>query len=118
MLKISLFPLDRSRRFGRDVIDDTGDIFHFVADAGRDPFEKLIRDPGDPGCHEVIGRDCPQSHRIAIGPGIALDTDSSGISQYRKILAGLFFKISFLKFRCEDRIGIFQDSELFFCDLT
>ena len=40
----SLLPLDRSRGFGGDVVDDTVDVFDFVDDAHGDFLQHVPRD--------------------------------------------------------------------------
>ena len=52
-------PLDRRRRFRRDVIHHATDAAHLVDDPARDPGEHVVRNASPVGGHEVLRFDRP-----------------------------------------------------------
>ena len=68
-------PLDRARRFARDVVDDAVDAFDFVADAVGNAGEQFVGKAHPIGRHAVLALDDPQSNRIFVGALVAHDAD-------------------------------------------
>ena len=52
----TLLPLDRSRRFARDVVDDAVNVGYFVDDTGADGLQHFPRDAGEVTRHTVDTR--------------------------------------------------------------
>src|SRR5688572_6601492 len=82
----SLFPLDRGRRLGRNVVDDSIDAAHFVDDAGRDGREDVVRQPRPVGRHPVETLHRTDRHGVFVGPGVAHHTDALHWQQHGKAL--------------------------------
>ena len=53
MFLLLLFPLNCSRRFARDVVDDAVDVRYFVHDAGADGLQHFPRDASEVTRHAV-----------------------------------------------------------------
>src|SRR5947207_9241464 len=70
-------PLDRARRFGRNVETDAVNAFHFVDDPARDPGQDVIRHPHPIGGHPVLPLDDPERYGIIVGALVAHHADGT-----------------------------------------
>ena len=74
---LTLFPLNRSRRFAGDIVHHAVDVLHLGDDAAGDFFEHGIGDFRGFHSHGVLGGDGAQGHAIAVGAAIAHDADGA-----------------------------------------
>src|SRR5215475_9962212 len=72
--KISL-PLDRARRFTRDVVTNPVDAFNFVTDSIRNARKQFIGKPYPVGSHTVLAFDDAKNDRVFIGALVTHHTD-------------------------------------------
>ena len=68
---IRLFPLNRRRGFGGDVVEDAVDAGDGVDDAGADAVEDVVGYAGPVGGHKVGGGDAPECQCVVVGPAVA-----------------------------------------------
>src|SRR4029453_3171719 len=80
-LKMISFPLDRARRFARDIVADAIDAFDFVADASRDPGEQFIGKPHPICSHAILTFDDTEDDRVFVSPLIAHHADGADRQQ-------------------------------------
>ena len=110
MLIRKLFPLNRCRRFARDVIDDTVDARHFIDDAAGDDIKDMVGDMGPVTCHAVGAVDGAQSDGVGIGSEVTHDPNTADVRQAGKVLPDTAVKTGFGNFFAEDGIG-FADNQ-------
>ena len=63
---VCLFPLDRSGRFRRNIVNDAVNALDLVDDAHGDAVEHIVRNARPVGGHEVRRCDTAQRERIVI----------------------------------------------------
>ena len=54
---LNLLPLNSSRWFGCNVIDQSVDMWYLVNNSAGNPIQDFIWDSGPVGCHKIGGRD-------------------------------------------------------------
>lgn len=113
-----LFPLNRCRRFARDVIDDTVDARHFIDDAAGDDIKDMVGDMGPVTCHAVGAVDGAQSDGVGIGSEVTHDPNTADVRQAGKVLPDTAVKTGFGNFFAEDGIGFADNGKFFFRDFT
>src|SRR4051794_41171465 len=67
VIRRELFPLDRARRLGGDVVDDAVDAVDLVDDAVADPGQHIVRQPRPVGRHRVLAGDGADGADPAVG---------------------------------------------------
>ena len=107
-----LFPLNRCRRFARDVIDDTVDARHFIDDAAGDDIKDMVGDMGPVTCHAVGAVDGAQSDGVVVGALVAHDADTAHVGQRGKVLARALGHGQLVDLLTPDGVGILHDGDL------
>ena len=100
----NLLPLDRSRWFRGQVIQNPVDAFHLSRDPSGDLLEQRERKIRDRSRHRIYCIDGPQDHRPFKCAGIISDTHRLKVRNRRKILPYLSFQTGFCKFFPQDCI--------------
>ena len=93
-----LFPLDRARGFGSDVVDDPVDARDFVGDANGDFFQNRVGDLRPMRGHEIFRGYGAHDYGIAVSSKIALHAHGADVGNHGKILldveTGFFYFFS------------------------
>src|SRR5258708_10519339 len=71
-----LFPLNRRRRLGTDVVHDAIDSTDLVDDTRRNSLEQLVREARPVGGHAVAALDGTDRGGVLVGPRVAHDADA------------------------------------------
>src|SRR4051812_1823036 len=106
---ICSFPFDGGGRFGGDVVGDAVDAPDLVDDTARYPGEKLVRERGPIGGHEVGGLHRPQGDDILVGPAVAHHADRLDRQKNGERLGGLVIPAGILQFLDKDIVGALEE---------
>ncbi len=117
-LTVWLFPFDRRRRFGADVVTDSIDAGDFIDDSRRHFGEHVVGQSRPIGRHEIVGIDAANDECIFVGSGIAHHSDTLDRQQNGKQLGCLSIKAGFSNFVDHDRVGFTQDFQFRLGDLA
>ena len=71
MFLLLSFPLNRSRRFARDVVDDAVDVGYFVHDTGADGLQDFPRDASEVTRHAVDTRYGTDTDRVIVRSAVS-----------------------------------------------
>ncbi len=66
-----LLPLDRSRRFARDVVDDAVDVGYFIYDTGADGLQHFPRKASEVTRHAVDTRNSTDTNRVVVRSAVS-----------------------------------------------
>lgn len=80
-LFISLFPFDRARRLGGDIVDYAIDLFHFIDDTAAHFVEDFPWEADVVGGHTVGADDGADAYGVIVGVFVAHDTYTAEPSQ-------------------------------------
>ena len=92
------FPLDRSRRFARDVVDDAVDVRYFIDDASADGLQHFPRDASEVTRHAVDTRYGTDSNRVVVRSAVSHDPNAADAWKNREVLPYVAFKAIFGNF--------------------
>src|SRR5262245_21056304 len=104
-----LFPLNRGRRLGTDVVHHPIHTLHFIDDPVRYPAQYVIRDLSPIGRHPIQARHSTKRNDMVIGPLIAHDPYSSDRQQHGKRLPNLPVQTGGANLLVENGFGRSQD---------
>ena len=88
-------PLDRSRRFARDVVDDAVDVGYFIHDAGTDGLQDLPRDASEVTRHAVDTRYGTDSNCVVVRSAVTHYSNAADAWKNREVLPYVAFKAVF-----------------------
>ena len=126
---ISLLPLDRRGRLGRDVVAHAVGAGDLGNDAARNAGQHVVGQLGPVGGHGIAGLDGTQDDRTLVGALVAHNADGLNVGQNREILpaavlgvalAGLLKQtlIVGIQLLAHDGVGVLEDLELLLVDRT
>ena len=90
-----LLPLDCSRRFARDVVDDAVDVRYFVDDAGADGLQYFPWKTSEVTRHAVDTRYGTDSNRVVVRSAIPHYPNAADTWKNREVLPYVAFKAVF-----------------------
>ncbi len=115
---IKSLPLDRARRFARDIVADAIDAFDFVADASRDAGEQFIGKPHPICSHAILTFDDTEHDRVFVSPLIAHHADGADRQQDGERLPDAVIPIGRFHLAHDDRVRFAQDRQSLRRDFT
>lgn len=95
MALLYLLPLDRSRRFARDVVDDAVDVGYFIDDAGADGLQHFPRDASKVTRHAVDTRYGTDANRVVVRSAVSHYPNAADAWKNREVLPYVAFKAVF-----------------------
>ena len=90
-----LLPLNRSRRFARDVVDDAVDVGYFVHDTGADGLQDFPRDASEVTRHAVDTGYGTDSNRVVVRSSVPHYPNAADTWKNREVLPYVAFKAVF-----------------------
>ena len=102
----TLFKLNRSRRFTRQIIHYTVYALYFIYDSCHNLLQYLEWNLGAVGGHEVAGVDCTECDCVIVGTLVTHNTDTTHVGQRCEILSKVLGKSCLGNFLAVDVIGI------------
>ena len=90
-----LLPLNRSRRFARDVVDDAVDVGYFVDDTGADGLQDFPRNASEVTRHAVDTRYGTDTDRVVIRSAVSHYSNAADAWKNREVLPYVAFKAVF-----------------------
>lgn len=114
-----LFPFDRARRLGGDIVDYAIDPFHFVDDAAAHFVEDFPREADVVGGHAVGAGDGADAYGVIVGAFVAHDAYAAdGRRKDGKGLPDVIVEAAFLDDVADDEISLAEDLQTFFRDVA
>ena len=84
-------PLNRSRRFARNVVDDAVDVGYFVDDASADGLQHFPRDASEVTRHTVDTRYGADSNRVVVRSAVSHYPNAADAWKNREVLPYVAF---------------------------
>ena len=90
-----LFPLNRCRRFARDVVDDAVDVRYFVDDASADGLQHFPWKASEVTRHAVNTRYGTDSNRVVVRSAVTHYSNAADAWKHREVLPYVAFEAVF-----------------------
>src|SRR3954469_5692730 len=105
-------PLNGSRRFRTDVVNDAIDAGYLIDDTARDSPQNVVGKWVPVRSHSIGARDGAQSEHVLIGPLVAEYADAADGQQHCECLPDLVVKAGLADLLEVQRVGLSQQIEL------
>ena len=95
MFLLLSFPLNRSRWFARDVVDDAVDVRYFIDNASADGLQDFPRDASEVTRHAVDTRNSTDTDCVVVRSAVSHYPNAADAWKNREVLPYVAFKAVF-----------------------